>query len=222
MHIPSARWPSARWSRMALGLAAALVMAVSIPAHAQNSAAESYIAQNTAKAISLLKDRSLSESDRRQQMQALISSLLDLKRMALFTLGPAAKTASPADIDAFVAAYQFFALANYTAELGGYSGQSLNVTGAMERAPGDYIVSAVVRDSGDKTGEPVPVSFRVLDEGGGKFALVDAAVEGVWFTLAQRDDFTGFLGQNGGDVSKLAVHLKDMAAQAGAAGRASR
>lgn len=193
-----------------------------VSANAQNHGAEAFIEQNTSSAISILKNQALSQSEKRSRMEALISSLLDLKRMALFTLGPAAKTAPPADIEAFIVAYRDFALANYTAELSGYTDQVLQVTGSMQRAPGDYIVNGVVRDPRNKTEEPAEVTFRVLDEGNGKLSLVDAAVEGVWFTLAQRDDFTGFLGQNGGDVAKLAAHLKSMANRAGAANGAEK
>jgi ABC-type transporter MlaC component len=86
------------------------------------------------------------------------------------------------------------------------------MTNVAQRAPGDYIVNAVVSDPADTSDPPAPVSFRVLDEGAGKFALVDASVEGVWFTLAQRDDFKGFLDHNGGKISGLIAHLNDLAA----------
>jgi phospholipid transport system substrate-binding protein len=174
-------------------------------------AAEAFVREDTGKALAILKDKSLSEADRHARMGELMTSFLDLKRMAIFTLGRAAGTASLADIDAFVAAYRGFALASYSAELGGYMGQTLRITGSAQRSPGDTIVNAVVLNPTDRSDPPAPMSFRVLDEGGGKFALVDASIAGVWFTLAQRDDFAGFLSQNGGEVSKLTAHLKDLA-----------
>jgi phospholipid transport system substrate-binding protein len=199
------------------GMAAALaflpVLAVLAPGSAcAQDAAQVFIQQDADKTLAILKNSSAGDEDRAAKIRDLMSSLLDLKRMAMFTLGPAARTASPADIEAFVAAYKEFALANYSSELSGYMGQSLRITGSTQRAPGDYVVNAVVTDPAHRGDPPVSVSFRVLDEGGGKLALVDASVEGVWFTLAQRDDFTGFLGQNNGDVTKLIAHLKDLAA----------
>src|SRR5215472_10178161 len=97
---------------LCLGMAFAVPFA---PVDAQTTAAETFVDQATGKAIAILNDKTLKETDRRQQMQSLISSLLDLRRMALFTLGPAAKSASAADLDAFIAEYRDFALANYTA-----------------------------------------------------------------------------------------------------------
>ncbi len=212
MDTMKARWAIAL--RLARRVAALLLF--STPAWPQTPA-ESFVEQGTAKAIAILGDKTLSAGQRNEQIAQLMASLLDLKRMALFTLGPAVKSANPGDLDTFVSAYREFALASYEAELGGYSGQTLTVTGSAERAPGDYIVNATVTDASDKADAPAQVSFRVLDEGQGQFNLVDASVGGVWFTLAQRDDFTGFLGQNGGGVTKLAAHLKEMAAQAQAA-----
>jgi len=184
-------------------------------------AAESFVRQDADKVIAVLGDKSLGEAEKHARVAGLMASLLDLKRMALFTLGPAARTASPADLDAYVAAYRDFALANYAAELSGYMGQSLQLTGAAQHAPGDYIVNATVADPSDKSDPPVPVNFRVLDEGGGKFALVDASVAGIWFTIAQRDDFTGYLSQNGGDMGKLIAHLKALAAHPQSGGQST-
>lgn len=185
---------------------------VPAPALAQSSGAEAFIRQSADSTLALLKDGSPNDQGRGARMKALMSSILDLRRMALFALGPAAKNAKPPEIDAYVAAYRDFALASYAGALSGYMGQKLRITGSTQRSPGDFIVSAVVVDPNEKGNTPVSVSFRVLDEGAGKFALVDAAVAGVWFTLAQRDDFAGFLAQNGSDISGLIGHLKQMAA----------
>src|SRR5579862_5940427 len=65
--------------------------------------ADALIQQSTARAVAVLGERTLSQADKRSQIQELMSSLLDLKRMAIFALGPAARTATPEELDAFVA-----------------------------------------------------------------------------------------------------------------------
>ena len=175
-------------------------------------AAEAFIRQGADKALAILNDRASGETQKDARMEDLMTSMLDLKRMSLFALGPAARTASPANLDAFADAYREFAVTNYTTELSGYLGQKLRITGSSQRAANDFIVTAVMLDPDDTSGQPTPVSFRVLDEDAGKLALVDASVAGVWFTLAQRAAFSGYLGQNGGDISKLIGYLKELAA----------
>src|ERR1700722_1658357 len=161
-------------------IAATAFLFASEPTHAQ-ATPDGFVKLEVDQGIRILANKTLSDADRRAQIETLLASLLDMRRMALFTLGPAARTAPPADVEAFVEAYRTFALANYESQLGAYNGQMLQVKGAKARGADDYVVTAFVMDPNDKAGPPTEVDFRVLGEGG-KFAVVDASVEGVWFT----------------------------------------
>jgi phospholipid transport system substrate-binding protein len=109
--------------------------------------------------------------------------------------------------------YKAFTIASYESQLNGYGGQILKVTGSTERAPGDYIVNAVVADpSAPNDPMSLPIAFRVAQEEGGKFAVVDASVAGIWLGLAQRADFGGYLGQHSNSVPQLTEHLKEVTA----------
>jgi phospholipid transport system substrate-binding protein len=123
--------------------------------------------------------------------------------VAIFLLGQYASQASPADLDAYVAAYQGYILSVYELYFSRHAGQTLRVRTSRERAPGDYIVNT------DMTGasQPMQIDFRVRTDGA-KPVLVDVAVEGVWLALAERDQFVSVLGQNNGDVKVLTAHLR--------------
>jgi phospholipid transport system substrate-binding protein len=56
------------------------------------------------------------------------------------------------------------------------------------------------------------VAFRLLG-GGGSYRFVDIQVEGIWLSIEQREQFAGFLSQNGGNVPKLTAHLSAQAQQ---------
>jgi ABC-type transporter MlaC component len=77
------------------------------------------------------------------------------------------------------------------------------VRASRERAPGDYIVNT---DSVGG-GQPMQIDFRVRTDGP-KPMLVDFAVEGVWLSLAERDQFISVLAQNNGDIKALTAHLR--------------
>jgi phospholipid transport system substrate-binding protein len=161
-----------------------------------------------------MKDKSLDDAARRQQIGALLAEVLDTRKMALFMLGDVRETAAASDLDVYAEAYKAFTVANYESQLDGYGGQTLKVMGSVERAPGDVIVNAVVVDPAmPNDSNPLPVAFRVADEGGGKFAVVDASLMGIWLGLAQRAEFGAYLSQHGGDVSALSAHLQEMAAK---------
>ena len=197
-----------------MGLCAFLALAA-MPARAGSAddvAAQGFIQQNIDHGIDILKNKSLTDAQRREQIHDLLSNLLDTTKIGLFALGSARSTASQADLDDYVTAFKAFMIASYETRLSGYGGQSLKVTSVIDHAPGDYIVSSVLVDPGNPGDpDPVRVDFRVLGETG-KFAIVDASIAGVWLGLAQRDDFGGFLGQHNASVPALTAHLKDMTA----------
>ncbi len=209
---------SVRVRACAIGMGFMAAIAISGAARADDVApVETYAQAEIDKGIGILSDKSLSPPARQAQIGDFLLSMMDLKRIALYALGPAAQGASKEDIDAFVAAFQKFTLANYESQLGAYDGQQIKIVDAVQHSPEDYVVSAEVRSPSDPpSARPLRVRFRVVNEGG-KFAILDASVEGVWFEVAQHDDIQGYLAQNGGDVKKLTAHLNDMTSALSAA-----
>jgi phospholipid transport system substrate-binding protein len=189
------------------------------PAGAQASpgltGAENYVGANVQRGLTILNNHSLPDVERREQFRDFLTSLTDLRRIAVFTLGAARRTASPAQIDAFVNAFQGYAVAVYESRLKAYAGQTLKVTGGREHGPGDYIVQTILVDPTGKTeqqGEPIEVDFRV-DNSAGRFVVIDVAIAGVWLALEERDQFTAYLEENNGNLNGLVNHLNELAAR---------
>ncbi len=194
------------------GLCAIFALAVPARAVSKDDAVQAFIQTSIDHGIAVLNDKSLGAQAKRDQVREILSNLLDTRKIGLFALGKDRATASQADLDAYVAAFKRFMIESYVSRLDGYGGQSLKVTGVIDHAPGDYVVTAVLVDpAAPNDPDPLRVAFRVLDEDG-KFAVVDASIAGVWLGLAQRDDFVGYLSQHGDSVPKLTAHLKEMTA----------
>jgi phospholipid transport system substrate-binding protein len=184
--------------------------------------AEGFIQDNAQKGLAILKDNSLSRDAKQAQFQSFLESLIDIHRIALFTLGAAAKSAPPADVDAFAEAFRGYAAAVYQEQFAHYSGETLKVTGSVERAPGDFIVRTVVLEpNGSQSPNADEVDFRVADTGG-KLQVIDASVMGVWLSLQQRDQFTAFLAQHNNDVKALTADLRTRAANIRSGGSPGR
>jgi phospholipid transport system substrate-binding protein len=174
------------------------------------SPAEDYIRTDVQRGLDILNNQSLAPEARREQFRGFLESLTDLHRVAMFTLGPVARTASDADKEAFATAFHDYAVAVYDKRLSHYNGQVLKVTGATEHGPGDSVVHAVMLD---KSGSPpTAIDFRVLGDNG-HFQLMDASVEGIWLSIEERDQFAGFLGNHGNDIHALIEHLNALTAQ---------
>jgi phospholipid transport system substrate-binding protein len=201
-----------RLSAVALALTAAFALSL-MPARASGNAAEAYVQTNVQKGLTILSNKSLSKEQMRQEFRNFLESLTNIRRIALFTLGPTQRTAPAGDVDAFVVAFRDYADAVYESRLAKYSGQSLKITGSVERQPGDFIVNTVMTDP-DKTdkGEPVNVDFRVIQDNG-KWVVVDVSVVGVWLAIEERDQFTAFLAQHNNDVKALILHLNTLTSQ---------
>jgi phospholipid transport system substrate-binding protein len=193
----------------ALILVAVLAVGAIAPSAWALSPVETFVQQSIDRGIAVMKDKSLDDAARRQQIGALLGEVLDTRKMALFMLGNDRENAASSDLDVYAETYKAFVAANYESQMNGYGGQSLKVTGSVERAPGDYIVNAVMVDPATPNDpNPLPVAFRVADEGGGKFAVVDASIVGIWLGLAQRAEFGAYLSQHGGDIAALSAHLQ--------------
>lgn len=169
------------------------------PAAAQ-TAAEQFVSGNIRAGISILSDVSLDAQTRAARFEAFLLANTDLSRIALFTLGNA--PATPAQREAFVAAFRDYALASYRVYFRSYNGQSLRVTGTRENGPGDTIVRTMLTDGATS----LPVDFRVRTDGA-KPVVIDIGIAGVWLALTQRDDVATFLARNNGDVAALTAYL---------------
>jgi phospholipid transport system substrate-binding protein len=165
--------------------------------------AETFVATNIQQGFDILNDQSLSVTQRRERFAAFVIALTDVRRVAVFLLGRYASTATPADIEAYVAAYQDYILAVYQSYFSQYAGQSLRVIESRERAADDYVVRTMITGS---NAVPMEIDFRVRTDGA-KPVLVDMGFAGIWLALAQRDQFIAVLGQSNGDIKALIAHL---------------
>jgi phospholipid transport system substrate-binding protein len=192
--------------------AAPLVLAGPTAAAAPNIA-ESFVDENIHKGLEILRDKRLSTVQRRDQFEGLLLTLVDVRRIALFTLGQYRRSAPPDDVEAFVNAFKNYAAAAYQSYFAKYTDQTLKVVGSTQRSPTDFIVQTNLIDPTSNQ-PPAEVDFRVRTDTG-KPVLVDVAYQGIWLSLEQRDQFVAFLGQNNGNVRTLIAHLSDLAANLG-------
>jgi phospholipid transport system substrate-binding protein len=189
--------------RTVLALLAALMLGL-VPATAQTAnPAEAFVAKTIADGFAILNNTALAQEARAGQLESLLLSATDLRRIALFTLGAA--KASPEQTEAFTAAFRDYALAVYRQQFLSYSGKTLAVSGSRQNAPGDVIVRAMLSDPG---GVAVLVDFRVRTDGPAPL-IIDVGFAGIWLAVTQRDDFAAYLGRNKGDVAALTAYLAE-------------
>jgi phospholipid transport system substrate-binding protein len=190
-----------------------------VPRAEASPAAEAFVRTNVDHGLQILNNPNLSKAQRQEQFRGFLTTLTDLRRIALYTLGPARRGTTPAELDAFVDAFRNYAFAVYGAEFSKYSGQMLRVTGSVERAPGDELVRTVLVDPQAAAGQqPIEVDFRVYGSGG-HYSVVDIVVAGLDLAITEQDDFSSFLAQHNNDVRALTANLQQRAARVRATGQ---
>ena len=195
----------------ALAIALPMLAAPAVHAAAANPA-EAFVQENVDRAFAILNDTSLSEEQRYMQFRDLILSLMDARRIGMFTLGAYANSASKEDIDAFIAAFSDYTIRFiYGAGFAQTRGQAPKVTGSLQRAADDVVVNCEVASPNSQNAQPIKVAFRVRKSADGRPIVTDLQVEGVWLALLQRSDFSAFLQQNGGRIADLTSDLQRLA-----------
>ena len=197
-----------RFAAFALMLSLAGALLPASARAATTAEAQQFVQVNVDRGLGILSDKNLSEAQRRQEFRDFLIRLSDIRRTALFTLGTGRRTATPAEVSDFVAAFRNYALAIYEARLTAFSGQTLKVTGGVQRAPGDFIIETTLVQPGGDT-KPIQVDFRLVPSGNG-FKVIDVGVVGVWLAIEERDQFTSFLDQHNDSVPVLTHHLEEL------------
>src|SRR5262249_12402908 len=118
-------------------LVAAVAMLGTVEAAPAANPAEAFVQDNIEKGYEILNSTTLGEQQRRTQFRDFMLSLTDARRIGMFTLGPYANRASKEDIEAFINAFSDYAVAIYESRLSKYKGQTLKVTGSVQRAADD-------------------------------------------------------------------------------------
>ena len=171
---------------------------------------EGFVQQNIDVGYAILNDSSLAADQRHIQFRNFMLGLTDTNRIAIFTLGQYVNGASKADLDAFKIAFSDYAIAAYESLLGKYKGLTLKVIGSMQRAEDDIVVNVdVVKPNSSTNALPIKAAFRVRKNPDGRLIVADMEIEGIWLSLLQRSDFTGFLQQHRGSIAALTDELPD-------------
>lgn len=197
------------------GLAAlvALVSLAAAPARA-DEAAEAFVAKILEEANAVFKspDRSV----RNAGIERLVDTYVDMKRVAMFALGQYGRVITPAQKDVYFPLVRRYSTQIYQEALAEYDGQRLKVTGSVDRAANDIVVSSRFADV--KPGEPFAetvFSWRVYRAADGTMSVVDAGADGIWLAIEQQSQFKSVIANNGGGVAGIDALIADLRRKVG-------
>lgn len=190
-------------SGLVASASASVMLATAGPAMAQaprDASAEAYVQTEASRGLQILR---IGGAGEKAAFRAFVDQIADVSRITRFVLGKYARSADPAQYQAFATAFRTYANGVYESRFSDYKGQTLKVTGSIVRQPGDVVVTSEVRGSGAAQ----PVSWRLLRSGSG-WKVVDVQVAGVWLAITEQQDFVSTLDNNRGDLGVLTRQLQ--------------
>lgn len=136
------------------------------------------------------------------RFERLFRTYADVPVIARSALGPAARSASDAQLAAFTGAFQGYISRKYGRRFREFIGGSIEVTGA--KPVKSYTeVESLARLQGSA---PFDVRWHVSDKAG-RPLFFNIIIEGVNMLASERTEIGALLDQNGGDINQLVARL---------------
>ena len=179
-----------------LGLALlALVSWQGVRAEPSADAARTLIETVGQEVLDVLRDASLSDQQKFDQLVALLNGPIDLDLVARLILGRHWRTANEAQRAEYLELFRAFALHTLASRLDVYGGQDFEITGAKVVGRQDALVSTRILSGGP----PLAVDWRVRELDDRSLVAIDVIVEGVSLIVTQRSEFGAVIERQGLD-----------------------
>ncbi|WP_299130920.1 phospholipid-binding protein MlaC [uncultured Amaricoccus sp.] len=135
--------------------------------------------------------------------QQIIGRYADMGPVAASILGQPWRTASPAQKQAFVAAFQSYFSRKYGNTFSQYKNASIEVSGAKDGGKSGVLVSSVVKRPGQAN---IAVDWQISARSGAP-KVVNLIIEGVSMLANERAEVGAMLDAQGGDLDRLIAQM---------------
>jgi phospholipid transport system substrate-binding protein len=143
-----------------------------------------------------------SEAKLSKAFENIFAQYADVNIIARSALGPAARSASPSELSAFILAFRGYIARKYGKRFQEFIGSEIVVKGTKNRGK-FFEVEALVRLKGTTAFE---VSFRVSDRSGENL-FFDIIIEGISLLSSERVEIGALLDARNGNIARLTRDL---------------
>ncbi|MCB9965760.1 MAG: ABC transporter substrate-binding protein [Rhodospirillales bacterium] len=168
--------------------------------------AQNFIQNVSSRGLNFLKNKQLSEDQRKKEFRTLLRDSFDLKTIARFAMGRYWRQATDEQKKEYMSLFEDMVIDTYSQRFAEYQGQDISIDKARAEGDKDAIVnSQIVSGNGSPN---VLLDWRVRYKDG-EYRIVDVLVEGVSMTLTQRSEFSSIIQRGGGNIEALLAKLRD-------------
>jgi phospholipid transport system substrate-binding protein len=191
-----------RIPRLLAGSTVIALLGLASPAIAENDAA-SFIVQTGDAVLSLARDQNLSDQQLKERLRTITDQDFDSPRIAQFVLGRHWRSASNAERQQFVEAFEDYMVQVYATRFRQYSGAIFKVVGQRQDGQSVVVSTEIEQANGQP---PAKVIWQVAKQPNG-YKITDVTIEGISQAVTYRQEFSSVIEQHGGQVSALTQEL---------------
>ena len=156
--------------------------------------AEDFILKTTKNAKNIILNSTISDEEKKNQLEKLALDSVDVEGLAKYTLGEERKNLSDKKISEFVTTFKIFFSKNLSNKLTDYSDQEVKVTGSKKISDNYVLVNSKIVSIKDN--QEILVDWRVFLIGN-KLVIRDLVVEGLSLARTQREEFASIISNKG-------------------------
>ena len=167
--------------------------------------AEEFVHNMTNEGIEQIINANVSQAEKQQRFKKLFNEALDLDFIGKYVLGRYWRTATPEQRKEFTNTYRELNTKVWSERFDEFKGKNFVFKGTTpSNSAGQVFVNTIVPMD---QGEPATVVWRVKQDGN-TFKIIDIIIEKVSLTMANRNEYTAFIKNNGGNIDALIANLK--------------
>ena len=158
------------------------------------------------RAINLLTQSQVSDEEQETRFRLLLREGFAVDKIGRFVLGKYRRKATSEELDEFLKLFEDYIVSLYSSAFRNYSGETFAVSRVVKtRSARDTMVVTHINPETDPN--PTKVVFQVRNSKD-VYKILDVKIQGVSMIVTQRDEFTGFIRNNGGKVGALITALR--------------
>lgn len=189
--------------RAFIGSSAVAALMLGQPAFALTTQQASDLVGQMTGEITRIINSGKSETAMFADFERAFNKYADVSTIARSTLGPPARTATPAQMKAYTAAFRGYISRKYGKRFREFIGGKVEVKSAREFKSGRFEVKTVALLAGEP---PFEVIFLV-SAASGQNLFYDMLIEGISLLKAEKSEVGSLLDKNRGDIDKMIADL---------------
>ncbi len=167
--------------------------------------AENFVKNITQEGIEQIINAQIPAAEKSARFKKLFNNALDLDFIGKYVLGRYWRTATPQQRTDFINTYRELNTQVWSERFDEFKGKKFIFKGTSpSNSENQVFVNTVVPMD---QGEPATVVWRVKQTGD-NYKIIDIVIEKVSLTMANRNEYTAFIKNNGGNVNALINNLK--------------